>query len=237
MTRYRRIAISITKRAGRLLMQHYGKAHEIEHKGRHVINLVTNVDKKSEALIVGALKQHFPAHQILAEEGLGAKGFSSYKWIIDPLDGTTNYTHGFPFFCVSIGLEVQGEMALGVVYAPMLGELFVGMRGKGATLNGKRIHVSKEPSLSKSLLATGFPYDIREAARNNLNYFAKFAKRAQAIRRAGSAALDLCYLACGRFDGFWELRLAPWDLAAATLIVEEAGGKVTNFKGKRLNIY
>lgn len=237
MNRYRDVAIAIARRAGRLLMEHYGKVREIEHKGRHLINLVTNVDKKSEALVVGALKRNFPTHQILSEEGLGVQGRSPYKWIIDPLDGTTNYTHGFPFFCVSIGLEVEGKMGMGVVFAPMLKELFVAVRGKGATLNGKRIHVSKETDLSKSLLATGFPYDIREATRNNLNYFATFAKTAQAIRRAGSAALDLSYLACGRFDGFWELRLAPWDLAAATLIVEEAGGKVTNFEGKRLNLY
>ena len=237
MKRFQKLAISVALRAGRLLMQHYGKTHEIEHKGRHVINLVTNVDKKSEALVVNTLNRNFPTHQILAEEGLGAKGPSPYKWIVDPLDGTTNYTHGFPFFCVSIGLEVNGKMALGVVYAPMFQELFVGVRGKGASLNGKRIHVSEERDLSGSLLATGFPYDIREATRDNLNYFAKFAKTAQAIRRAGSAALDLCYLACGRFDGFWELRLAPWDLAAATLIVEESGGKVTNFEGKKLDLY
>ena len=237
MKHYLKTAISIAHRSGRLLMQHYGKAHQIEHKGHHLINLVTDVDKKSEALIVGTLKKHFPTHQILAEEGLGAKSRSAYKWIIDPLDGTTNYTHGFPFFCVSIGLEVEGKIALGVVYAPMLKELFVAMRGKGATLNGKRIHVSSESDISRSLLATGFPYDIRVAKRNNLDYFAKFARTAQAIRRAGSAALDLSYLACGRFDGFWELRLAPWDMAAASLIVEEAGGKVTNFEGKELNLY
>ena len=237
MKRYLETALLIAHRSGRLLMQHYGKAHQIEHKGRHLINLVTDVDKKSEALIVGTLKKRFPTHQILAEEGLGAKSRSAYKWIIDPLDGTTNYTHGFPFFCISIGLEVDGKMALGVVYAPMLRELFVGIRGKGATLNGKRIHVSKEQDLSRSLLATGFPYDIRVTKRNNLDYFTKFAKTAQAIRRAGSAALDLSYLACGRFDGFWELRLAPWDMAAATLIVEESGGKVTNLEGKKLNLY
>jgi len=167
-------------------MGHYGKVHEIEQKGRHAINLVTNVDKKSERLIVGALRRHFPTHQILSEEGLGAKGLSVYKWIIDPLDGTTNYTHGFPFFCVSIALEVEGKIQLGVVYAPMLKELFVAERAKGATLNGKRIHVSREKDLSRSLLATGFPYDIRVTKRNNIAYFTRFAKRAQAIRRAGA---------------------------------------------------
>ena len=230
-------ALKIAEKAGAFLLQNYGKVHRITQKGIYSINLVTDIDKKSEAYIVGHLLKAFPDHQILAEEGSLSKTSSPYKWLIDPLDGTTNFLHGFPFFAVSIGLEIKGDMAFGIVYAPMLRELFVAERKKGATLNGKRIHVSKETALAKSLLATGFPYDVRVARRNNLNYFSTFAKKARAIRRAGAASIDLCYIACGRFDGFWELRLAPWDLAAGVLMIEEAGGKVTNFSGQKLNLY
>ena len=237
MQEIKKTALRIAIKAGAILLQNYGKVHRITHKGIHAINLVTDIDKKSEAYIVKHLLKAFPDHQILAEEGSLSKTASPYKWLIDPLDGTTNYLHGFPFFAVSIGLEIEGDVALGIVYAPMLRELFVAERKKGATLNGKRIHVSKETELAKSLLATGFPYDVRVAKRNNLDYFSAFVKKARAIRRAGAASIDLCYIACGRFDGFWELRLAPWDLAAGVLMVEEAGGKVTNFEGKRLNIY
>ena len=237
MQKIKKIALRIAFKAGEILLQNYGKVLEITHKGAHAINLVTDIDKKSEAFIVKGLLKRFPDHQILAEEGSLSKSTSPYKWLIDPLDGTTNYAHGFPFFCVSIALQIREETAFGIVYAPMLRELFIAEKGKGVTLNGKKIRVSTEQDLSKSLLATGFPYDVREAKRNNLNYFSSFLKKARAIRRAGSAAIDLCYVACGRFDGFWELRLAPWDLAAGVLVVEEAGGKVTNFSGKTLNIY
>jgi len=230
-------ALKIVMKAGEILLQNYGRVRRISHKGAHSINLVTDIDRKSEKFIVKNLLAVFPDHQILAEEGSLSKTPSPYKWLIDPLDGTTNYLHGFPFFSVSIALEVNGEVALGIVYAPMLRELFIAEKKKGATLNGKRIHVSKETDLARSLLATGFPYDVREAKRNNLSYFSSFVKRARAIRRAGSASIDLCYVACSRFDGFWELRLAPWDLAAGVLMVEESGGKVTNFSGKKLNLY
>lgn len=234
---FQKKALPIALEAGGILLQNYGKVREITHKGAHSINLVTDIDKKSERFIVKSLLKAFPDHQILAEEGSLSRADSPYKWLIDPLDGTTNYYHGFPFFSVSIALEIQGEVTLGIVYAPMLRELFVAERKKGATLNGKRINVSKETLLTKSLLATGFPYDVREARRDNLNYFSSFLKKAQAIRRAGSASIDLCYVACGRFDGFWELRLAPWDLAAGVLMIEEAGGKVSNFSGRKLNLY
>ncbi|MFH1858120.1 MAG: inositol monophosphatase family protein [Candidatus Omnitrophota bacterium] len=230
-------AVRTALKAGKILMDRYGKVLEISQKGRHSLNLVTDIDKKSEHYIVQSLLKAFPNHQILAEEGSLSKTTSPYKWLIDPLDGTTNYLHGFPFFSVSIALEMEGEAVFGVVYAPMLRELFVAERGRGATLNGKQIQVSQEADLSRSLLATGFPYDIREAKRNNLDYFAAFAKKVRAIRRAGAASIDLCYVACKRFDGFWELRLQPWDLAAGVLAVEEAGGKVSNFSGKKLNIY
>ncbi len=237
VTEIKKEALPIALHAGEILLENYGKVRRITHKGAHLINLVTDIDKKSEAFVVKNLLRAFPDHQILAEEGSLAKNSSPYKWLIDPLDGTTNYLHGFPFFAVSIALEIQGEVALGIVYAPMLRELFVAERKKGATLNGKKIHVSKETRLARSLLATGFPYDVREAKRNNLNYFSAGLKRARAIRRAGAASIDLCYVACGRFDGFWELRLAPWDLGAGVLMVEESGGKVTNFSGQKLNIY
>jgi len=235
--RIKTTALNIALDAGKILLRNYGRIRSIHHKGSDAINLVTDIDKKSEAFIVKNLLKKFPDHQILAEEGSLSKTSSPYKWIIDPIDGTTNFAHGFPFFCVSIGLEIDREVAFGIVYAPMLRELFVAERKKGATLNGKRIHVSAESRLGRSLLATGFPYDVRVARRNNLNYFSSFIKKARAIRRAGSAAIDLCYVACGRFDGFWEMKLAPWDLAAATLMVEEAGGKVTNFSGRKLNLY
>ncbi|MBI4435949.1 MAG: inositol monophosphatase [Candidatus Omnitrophica bacterium] len=237
LPKIRSTALKIAVAAGEMLLRNYGRIRSVHHKGSHAINLVTDIDKKSEAFIVKNLLKKFPDHQILAEEGSLSKTSSPYKWIIDPIDGTTNFAHGFPFFCVSIGLEVDREVSFGIVYAPMLRELFIAERKKGATLNGKKIHVSTERQLDKSLLATGFPYDVRVARRNNLNYFSSFIKKARAIRRAGSAAIDLCYVACGRFDGFWEMRLAPWDLAAAVLMVEEAGGKVTNFSGRKLNLY
>ncbi|HET6369571.1 MAG TPA: inositol monophosphatase family protein, partial [Nitrospiria bacterium] len=158
-------------------------------------------------------------------------GNSPYRWIIDPLDGTTNYAHGFPCFCVSIGLEHEGNVLLGVVYDPIRSELFYAERGKGATLNGRRIRVSSTFSLSRSLLVTGFAYDIRISQENNIDHFTRFSMRSQGVRRTGSAALDLCYVASGRFDGFWEMKLHPWDVAAGSLIVKEAGGEISTFSG------
>lgn len=162
---------------------------------------------------------------------------SDFRWIIDPLDGTTNYAHRFPVFCVSIALEVSGRITLGVIYDPMRGEMFSAIKGKGAALNGKKITVSSERELDKSLLSTGFPYDIRESEENNLDHFSRFITKAQAVRRCGSAAIDFCYVACGRFDGFWELKLAPWDVAAGVLIVEEAKGRISDFRGYEFSIY
>ncbi len=231
------VACRIALKAGEIHLKNYGKVRQITHKGRHPINLVTEVDRKTEAFIVKNLLKNFPDHQILAEEGSFSKTESPYKWLVDPLDGTTNYLHGFPFFSVSMALEIKGRVELGIVYAPMLRELFVTQRGKGTFLNGRRVRVSKEKDLSKSLLATGFPYDVREAKRNNLDFFTAFLTRGRAIRRAGAASVDLCYIACGRFDGFWELRLKPWDLAAGILAIEEAGGKTSGFDGKKLNLY
>lgn len=226
---FKKTAIAAAKTTGLLLKKNIDKAHRIEFKG--AIDIVTEMDTKAENLIIKTLKDTFPEHGILTEESREQKTNSEYRWIIDPLDGTTNYSHGFPVFCVSIALERNNAIILGVVYNPMLNELFTAEKGKGAYLNNKKIKVSDIKELAKSLLATGFPYDIRTSEQNNIANFARFSVKAQAIRRAGSAALDMCYVACGRFDGFWELKLKPWDTAAAMLIVNEAGGMVADFKG------
>ena len=228
-------AIDTARKAGALLRDNVGRIGSIEFKG--AVDIVTDVDRKSEALIIDAIKKAFPSHGILAEESPELKQDSPFKWIIDPLDGTTNYSHGFPFFCVSIGFEVSGEVAFGVVYDPMMNELFTAEKGKGASLNGKKTGVSAIGDLGKSLLATGFPYDLRSSKDNNLDRFSEFSLKAQAIRRAGSAALDLCYIASGRFDGYWEMKLKPWDTAAGSLVVSESGGAVTDFSGGPFSIY
>jgi myo-inositol-1(or 4)-monophosphatase len=215
--------------AGDMLQTHRDSVREISFKG--VVDLVTDFDRRSQALIVNHLSERFPDHDFVAEEGLCEKKGSEFRWIIDPLDGTTNFAHGLPVYSVSIALERRGEIGMGVVFDPTRDEMFTAFRGGGAELNGRRISVSSTTDLNHSLLSTGFPYDVRESQENNLDHFADFAVRAQAVRRCGSAALDLCYVACGRFDGFWELKLATWDVAAGTLIVSEAGGRVTDFRG------
>ena len=222
-------------RAGEILLNGLKRHRRINFKGR--VDLVTEYDLKSERFITNQITRTFPHHSILAEEGGETENKSSYTWIIDPLDGTTNYAHGYPAFCVSIGLEIDGEPTLGAVYDPIHDELFYAARDQGAYLNKKRIHVSAENTLVRALLATGFPYDIAESDIDNLDNFARMYKVAQGIRRGGSAALDLCYLACGRFDGFWELKLHPWDTAAAVVIVSEAGGKVSEFNGRKYSIH
>ena len=201
------------------------------------IDLVTNFDKRSQNIILGHLSACFPEHDILAEEDEDLRQGSEFRWIVDPIDGTTNFAHGFPIFCVSIALEYRRDIVLGLVYDPMREEEFSAIRGEGAYLNGKRVRVSSTAELGKSLLATGFPYDIRDSEVNNLDHFVNFAVRAQAIRRCGSAALDLCYIACGRFDGFWELKLHPWDVAAGSLIVSEAGGRITDFRNGPFDVF
>lgn len=235
VSQFRKVAIQAALKGGEIVQKCKGRNKRVSYKG--VVNLVTEADRLSEDAIIKIIQKEFPEHNILTEESKGYDNESDYKWIIDPLDGTTNYAHGFPVYCISIGLEKEGEIILGVIYNPVLDELFVAEKDRGAILNGKKIHVSTQRDLSKSLLATGFPYDIRESQVNNLDHFENFALRAQAIRRAGAAALDLCYLAKGIFDGFWELKLSPWDTAAGSLIVKEAGGKVTDFSGKRFSIY
>jgi len=234
MESFKTLAIRAAKKAGRILQDHLGRVKKVDHKG--VVNLVTEMDLLSEKVIVAEIRKLYPKHSILAEEKTHRQEDSPYRWVIDPLDGTTNYAHGYPIFCVSIGLEKDGEIILGVVYDPSRKELFEGEKGKGARLNGRRIHVSPTPNLSQSLLATGFPYDLRESPVNNFAHFQNFAMRTHAVRRAGSAALDLCYVSAGRFDGFWELKLSPWDLAAGSLIVREAGGEVTDFQGHPIHL-
>jgi myo-inositol-1(or 4)-monophosphatase len=229
------VAFYAASNAGKILKDNFGKSLEIDFKGD--INLVTDIDRLSEKTIVEIIMDKYPDHQILAEESEGKRSESPYRWIIDPLDGTTNYAHGFPFFCVSIALEKDREIILGIIYDPLLEEFFVAEKGKGAYLNKKKIEVSSTDNLIHSLLATGFPYDLRESEENNIDHFNNFIMSAQAVRRAGSAALDLCYVAMGRFDGFWELKLSPWDVAAGSLIVKEAGGIVTDFKGGDFDIY
>jgi myo-inositol-1(or 4)-monophosphatase len=223
-------ALEAARGAGRLLREELGGTRHIRHK-RSVIDLVTEMDQRAEAFIVERLRGAFPDHAILAEESGATDGHSGYRWLIDPLDGTTNYAHGLPIFAVSVGLERAGVVELGVAYDPSRDECFVAERGQGATLNGEAIRVSSVDALDQALLVTGFPYDIRTTAETNLPQYAALSIRSQAVRRLGSAVLDLCYVACGRLDGFWELSLGPWDMAAGGLIVQEAGGRVTNVCG------
>jgi len=228
-------AIQVAKDAGRLLRDRVGTRINVDHKGS--INIVTDVDLASEKLIREAISTYYPRHQVLAEEGGLSESESEYRWIVDPLDGTTNYAHGYPVFCVSIALECKGAIVLGVVYDPMREELFTAEQGGGAALNNRPIRVSKTAELMQGLLSTGFPYDIKTSKLTNLDHWANFAMNAQALRRDGAAALDLCYVACGRFDGFWELNLSPWDTAAGALIVSEAGGRLTDFSGGAFSNY
>ena len=228
--------IEIAKEAGKFLKENENKISEINEKGSFT-NLVTNVDKGSEKMIKEFIAQNFPGHGILAEESGASSPSSEYRWIIDPLDGTTNFTHGFPVYCVSIGVEFKGEVIAGAVYDPNFDELFSAEKGSGAFLNGKKMKVTSTDNLERSMLATGFPYDIKHNPFNCIQHFEAFLTRTQAVRRLGSAALDICYVAAGRLDGFWEVNLHPWDTAAAALIANEAGAKVTGFHGEKYSVY
>ncbi len=226
-------AVEIAREAGALLLQFSQQPLEISYKRRS--DLVTEADRRSEALIVERLRARFPKHGIVAEEGGGQQTDSEYCWYVDPLDGTTNFAHGFPVYCVTLGLTFREEVVAGVVYDPTREELYTAERGSGAYLNHQRIRVSKTTQLAEGLLATGFP----PFARNhdlNIEYYFRFTKLSHGIRRAGSAALDLCSVASGRFDAFWELKLNPWDKAAGSLLVEEAGGRVTDLRGAPFNL-
>ena len=230
-------AIQTARDAGHVLADRLGRALQVSNKGD--IDLVTEADLASEKLIIERIKSYYPRHAILAEESGDTDvipGQSEWKWIIDPLDGTTNFAHTYPCFCVSIGLERNGVIELGVIYDPMRDELFAAERGQGATLNDRRIRVSTVDDLNAAMLCTGFPYNVRERP-DFARHFANFTMAAQAVRRDGSASLDLAYLACGRFDGFWEEGLRPWDIAAGVLLIEEAGGLVTDFRGGPIDLY
>jgi len=231
---FSRIGEAVVREAGRYLRESFGRRVEVSLKG--AVDLVTPFDLGAQEILVGRLSAAFPTHGFLAEEGLDRPGSSDCRWIIDPLDGTTNYAHAFPVFSVSAALECAGRVVLGFVYDPMREEMFTASAGRGAFLNGAAVRVSGVSDLGSSLLATGFPYDLRTSPVNNLGHWRRFIVRAQAIRRCGSAALDLSYVACGRFDGFWELKLKPWDVAAGALIVAEAGGRVSDFGGAEFGL-
>lgn len=230
------VAILAARSAGSLLLDYATKGFRVEHK--NPINLVTDADYAAEHCIIDHIRAQFPTHSILSEErGRDSEDRSRCRWVIDPLDGTTNFAHGFPAYAVSIGVEVDGTPMVGVVYDPTRDELFTAHLGGGAQLNGRSIRVSSTNQLDRSLLVTGFAYDIRESPNNNLNHFSRFALKAQGLRRTGSAALDLSYVAAGRFDGFWEVKLSPWDMAGGVVILRESGGLVTDFKGRPHSIY
>jgi myo-inositol-1(or 4)-monophosphatase len=235
LSRERRVAMEVARAAGDLLRRELTGPRRIAFKGTPT-NLVTEMDARAEALIVDGLLAAFPGDAVLAEEGGARAGASGRRWIIDPVDGTTNYAHGLPLYCVSIALEVAGRVELGVAYDPSHDELFVGERGLGAFCNDARLAVSEATTLETSLLATGIPYDVRTNPDNNVREYAAFSMRARGVRRLGSAVLYLAWVAAGRFDGYWELRLGAWDVAAAGLMVEEAGGRLTSLTGGPIDL-
>jgi myo-inositol-1(or 4)-monophosphatase len=230
------VAAEACTAAGKVLLDYARSGFHIQRK--NPINLVTDADHAAEQCIIDHIRRYFPSHRTLAEErGAGSDAPSRYRWIIDPLDGTTNFAHGFSMYAVSIGVECDGELLVGVVYDPTRDELFTAETDRGARLNGHSMSVSDTAPLDAALVVTGFAYDIRDSANNNLDHFARFALKAQGVRRTGSAALDLCYVAAGRFDGFWEVKLSPWDMAGGVVIVREAGGCITDFRGNAHSIY
>lgn len=233
---YLATAVEIVLRAGEIQMSRRESGFQIDKKG--TIDLVTEVDLECEKMCRAVLAERFPPHDILAEElssGPGQPRTSRYRWVFDPLDGTTNYAHGLPVFCASLALEIDGRVEVGAIYDPTRKELFTGERGQGAFVNGTRLRVSETRGLLDALLVTGFPYDVHEKLVPLLAMFGAFLGEARAVRRLGSAALDLCYVAAGRFDGFWEQTLKPWDVAAGALIVEEAGGRITGMDGSQFD--
>jgi myo-inositol-1(or 4)-monophosphatase len=220
----------LARQAGDVLRSGYEREHQVVYKG--VIDIVTEVDRQSEAFLLGEIQRLFPGHQIVSEEAGLLPGSEIDQWYVDPLDGTVNYAHGIPIFSVSIAYAREGVVSLGVVYDPMRAELFSAERGHGACCNERKLQVSQVAELGHSLLVTGFPYNAWSTRHNNLEYFGRFVGMTQGVRRLGSAALDLCYVAAGRFDGYWELSLNPWDMAAGSLIAAEAGAMVTNLEGQ-----
>jgi myo-inositol-1(or 4)-monophosphatase len=236
LTKHTEVLNKAADEAGKILNEYYGTIFEIGRK-RDYSDLVTEVDKKSEAKIIEVVHSVFPKHNVLSEEAGDLEMKSDYVWIVDPIDGTINYAHALPIFGISIALEYKKEIVLGMVYNPMSGERFYAEKGNGSYLNGKKIKVSATEHLRDSLLVTGFPYGAKSNNDHCIDHFVNFVKEGLPIRRLGSAALDICWLACGRFDGFWESNLNAWDVAAAYLILTEAGGKVTDFFGKEYSVY
>ena len=242
MTEFLAFAESIAREAGALLREFYHRGVRTEYKGD--VDLVTEADRASEALIGARLRAAFPDHGIYGEEGTRQGLDSEFRWYVDPLDGTTNFAHGFPAFCVVLGCERRrpglapdedGEMVAGVIYDPLRDEMFSSARGKGASLNGQPINVSRTKSMQESLIATGFPSQKRHRS-PNVHFYQEFTLRSHGVRRAGSAALDLAYVACGRLDGYWEFQLNPWDTSAGSLLLEEAGGRITHFDGSKFTL-
>jgi myo-inositol-1(or 4)-monophosphatase len=233
---YKQVLIEAINESAEILKSNFNRQFEIGRK-KHYSDLVTEVDKKSEAKIIEVVHKYFPEHNVLSEECGDLNKKSDYVWIVDPVDGTVNYAHAVPIFCVSIALEIRGEVKIGMVYNPISGERFYGEKGKGAYYNDKKISVSGVKELKDALLVTGFPYGAKDNTDHCIDHFNNFVKAGLPIRRLGSAALDMCWVACGRFDGFWEVSLNPWDVAAGYLILTEAGGKVSNFKGEKYSIY
>ena len=230
-----KFAEKLIEKASKLIIKNHKNIRKISYKG--VSNLVTNVDKEVEALIIKEINFRYPNHSIIAEESGLQKKDPNYQWFIDPIDGTTNFAHSYPFFCTSIGFMKNGIMEFGLIKDPITDELYSARRNKGSRLNEKPIFVSKTKKLHESLLITGFPYDKKTSKMNNLKNFCNLTLLTHGVRRDGAAALDLCYIASGRADGYWELKLSPWDVAAGVLILEEAGGKVTGFNGEKYNVY
>ena len=230
----KRVGIEAIYSGARVLRNHFGSISQINQKS--AFDLVTEADTESEKQIMTTIRKAFPDHSILAEESGANKGTAEYQWLIDPLDGTTNYVHQLPFFTIAIALAVSDKIELGLVLNPMDGELYSAIAGKGATLNGKPIKVSSTASVSNSLLVTGFPYNFDEIVEPSMKRFSVCQQASQGVRRLGSAALDLCYVACGRFDGFWEQNLKPWDKAAGAVIAAEAGAVISDFSNQSFSI-
>jgi len=229
------VAVEAALQAGAFLRSRFGARHDVSYKGSPT-NLVTEMDRGAEAIILEAIRTRFPDHGVLAEESGARSGTEPHRWIVDPLDGTTNYAHGLPIYCVSIALELDGALAVGVLYDPSRDECFVAERGRGATLNGAPLRVSTTPALGLSLLGTSYPNDLRAAPRNNLAEHAALIQRCRSVRSLGSAALGLAAVAAGRLDGYWEQRLGAWDIAAGALLIREAGGTVTAVHGGPLDL-
>ncbi len=236
LKKYKEVLEEAAGEAAKILLENFNTDYKISRK-KHYSDLVTEIDKKSETKIIEVIHSHFPEHNVLSEECGNMNMDSDHVWIVDPIDGTVNYAHSVPIFCISIALEIKKEVKLGLIYNPVSGEKFFAEKGKGAFLGETKITVSNVSKLRDGLLVTGFPYGAKDNMDHCIDHFKNFIKFGLPIRRLGSAALDMCYVACGRFDGFWEVSLNPWDVAAGYRILKEAGGRLTDFTGNKYSIY